>query len=349
MAALAAAMILAVGCGPAATPPAPTAAPAKASEATKAPAAATAAAAQPKASFPEKGKSIMWTVPWGAGGGGDITARAFQPLLEKELGVSITVLNKAGGGGQTGLQEFLTTAKPDGYHIASTHLPNTPASYLDPERKATFALKDFQLVGNMVLDPVVFSVKKGSPYKTLKDLVDAAKANPGKIKLTSAGLMTNSHVAAIQLELAAGIKFAQMFYEQQGEQRAALLGGHADVEFNPVSETAGGVKDGDLIPLAIAAKEPSKYLPDVKTTASQGFPTVAMAAYRAISLPAGTPQDIVDKWVAALEKASKDPVSQAAFDKMNLAAKFMGPKELMTDWVEMEKIVQKIIDDTKKK
>lgn len=339
LALVAAAMVVAVGCSQASPAPPPA----------QAPAAAQPAAAPPAAGFPEKGKVVMWTVPWGAGGGGDITARAFQPLLEKELGVSITVLNKAGGGGQTGLQEFLKSAKPDGYHIASTHLPNTAASYLDPERQATFTLKSFALVGNMVLDPVVFSVKKDGPYKTLKDVVDAAKANPGKLRLTSAGLMTNSHVGAIQLELASGAKFAHMFFEQQGEQRAALLGGHVEVEANPVSETAPGVKDGELLPLGIAAREESKYLPGLKTVISQGYDGVAMAAYRAISLPAGTSPEIVDRWTKALQKAATAPESIEMFDKMTLAAKYMNPQELMADWLEVEKVVQKILDQMKKK
>ena len=288
--------------------------------------------------FPAKGKVITQIVPFGAGGGADITARAVQPWLEKELGVSMPIINKPGGGGQVGFTEFVKTAKPDGYTIVWALLPGTPASYLDPKRQAKFARKDFKLVANVALDPVSIVVKPDSPHKTLKDLVAAAKANPGKIKATSAGVMVTSHVGAIQIELATGVRFAHLFYEQQGEQRAALLGGHADVEFNPVSETAGEITSGQLRALALCDDQPSRYVPQVPTAASQGV-KCSVASVRGIAVPAGTPDKVVAVLANAVRKVLSDPENQKQLDKIKLATRYMAGKEYEAYWAETEKTV----------
>ena len=299
------------------------------------------------AEFPAKGKVITQIVPFGSGGGMDITARAVQPWLEKELGVPMPIINKPGGGGQIGFTEFVKTAKPDGQTLVFVLLPAVPSNYLDPKRKAVFSRKDFKLVANIAIDPVQIMVMPGSPYKTLKDLVAAAKANPGKIKVTSAGLMTPAHVAARRLELETGIKFAHMFYEQQGEQRGALLGGHADAEFNPVSETAGAVISGQLRSLGICDDKPSKFLPNTPTVVSQGY-KATMASARGIALPAGTPDSIVSKMASAVAKVLAVPDNQKALDKLMLSTRFMSGKEYDEYWSDMEKTVKAVLDASEK-
>lgn len=297
--------------------------------------------------FPAKGKVITQIVPFGAGGGADITARAVQPWLEKELGVSMPVINKPGGGGQVGFTEFLKTAKPDGYTIVWALLPGTPASYLDPKRQAKFARKDFKLVANVALDPVSITVKPDSPHKTLQDLVAAAKANPGKVRATSAGVMVTSHVGAIQIELATGVRFGHLFYEQQGEQRAALLGGHADVEFNPVSETAADIVSGQLRALALCDDKPSRYVPQVPTAISQGV-KCSVASVRGIAVPAGTPDKVVAVLAGAVKKVLDNPENQKQLDKIKLATRYMTGKEYEAYWAETEKTVEAGLKATQK-
>jgi tripartite-type tricarboxylate transporter receptor subunit TctC len=298
--------------------------------------------------FPAKGKVITQIVPFGAGGGADITARAVQPWLEKELGVSMPIINKPGGGGQVGFTEFLKTAKPDGYTIVWALLPGTPASYLDPKRQAKFTRQDFKLVANVALDPVSIVVKPDSKFKNLQDLVAAAKAGPGKIRATSAGVMVTSHVGAIQIELATGAKFAHLFYEQQGEQRAALLGGHADVEFNPVSETAAEITSGQLRALALCDGQPSRYVPQVPTAISQGV-KCSVASVRGIAVPAGTPDNVVSALANAVRKVLADPENQKQLDKIKLATRFMAGKEYEEYWAETEKTVAAGLKATQQK
>lgn len=190
MAAALATTLLIGGCTQAAPAPAPTSPP-KAAEPTNAaaPAAAPTQAVAPARAaeapakttdFPTKGKAITLTVPLPAGSSMDIAARVLAPMLEKDLGTPVQVVNKVGAGGQVGLTD-LSLSKPDGYTIAAHALPATITMYLDVERK-TFNRGQLTSLALDNIEPVVISVKKESPFKTLKDAVDAAKANPQKVK-----------------------------------------------------------------------------------------------------------------------------------------------------------------------
>jgi tripartite-type tricarboxylate transporter receptor subunit TctC len=334
-------VLLVAGCGQAAPAPA-----APAAKPTTAPASQPAAA--PAAAYPEKGKVITQIVPYGSGGGADITARTIQPMLEKELGVSMPIINKPGGSGQVGMTDFLTNYKADGYSLVWTLIPGVPASYLDAERKATYTFKDIQLVSNFALDPVALSVKKGSQFKTLKDVVDYAKANPGKIRASSSGLMNTSHVAGVLFEPKAGIKLAHMFFEQQGEQRAALLGGHLEVELNTTSETAPGWKNGELEVLAVFDPEPNTFLPNVPTAKSLGY-DVSMASSRGISMKAGTSMEFVKAIDAAVGRIVKSPENQAQFDKMMLGTRYLSTDDYYKYWAENEAAIKAVLEESKKK
>ncbi len=298
------------------------------------------------ADYPAKGKVITQIVPFGVGGSIDLTARYMQPLLEKELGVPMPIINKVGGAGAVGFLEFLNT-KPDGYTICWVTSPSWTATYMDLQRKPTYGRKDFVLVANVALDPTTVLVRPDSPYKTLKDLVNAAKANPGKIKTTTSNLMSTSHVAGTQLELAAGVKFAYILYDQQGEQRAALLGGHADAEFNTASESAPAVKSGQLRSLAVFDNQPSRFLAGVPTAISQGY-KASFSSVRGIAVKAGTPDSIVNALDAAVRKALANPENQKDLEQKMLTTRYMGPKEYATFWNECEKQVLVALEDVKK-
>ncbi|HTU00459.1 MAG TPA: tripartite tricarboxylate transporter substrate-binding protein, partial [Candidatus Sulfotelmatobacter sp.] len=129
------------------------------------------------AGFPDKNRPIMLVVSYPPGGGTDVTGRLLAPLLEKELGTSVQVLNKPGAGGQVGFTE-ISRSRPDGYTIGYMILPTVITTYLDPSRKAVFSRKSFELLALQDNDPGIIAVKANSPYKSLKDLIDAAKANP---------------------------------------------------------------------------------------------------------------------------------------------------------------------------
>ncbi len=342
VAALAISGLIILGCGQPAAP-APTQAPAK-------PAAAptTAPAAAPKVAYPEKGKVITLNIPWGAGGSTDVTARTLSSDLEKALGVTIQPVNKTGGSSQVGLTEFVKE-KPDGYAMAFTNLPSTHLTYLDPARKAPYALKDFAPIANYIKDPFSMVVSANGKYKTLKDVIDAAKAGPpGTIKVASSGNMSPGHLSTLLLEKAAGVKFATLFFDQQGEQRASLLGGHTDVEVNPQSEVVGAVKSGEVKPIVIFDSQSSKYLPDVPTSDSLGY-KVAITSQRGVSFPAGTSPETVRIVAEAVKKLLEDPAHVKKVEDMYLMPFYQGSADFTKTWQDMEGPVKQLIEEATKK
>ena len=343
-----------VGCSQATPPPAPTSPP-KAAQPTSAPAAPAAqststpaapaqptATPAPKVNFPEKGKTITMIVPWDAGGASDVGMRLLASEMEKVLGVPVQVVNKPGGGTQVGLTE-LTKAKPDGYTIGNTNLPTTQLSYIDPERKAPYGRKDFAPIANQVWDPGAIAVAKDSPFKTLKDLVDAAKANPEKIKASTTGFMVNTHMDLLLFSKAAGVKFAVVHFSGGAPATTALLGGHVDVSCQTAGNYPSQYKSGDVRLLGIMDSQRSKFFPNVPTMKEQGYDVVSGSA-RGLSAPASTPKEIVDILSAAVKKAMDSPDLKAKMDEMALEQRFMDSQQFGALWDDMAANMSPLLD-----
>lgn len=151
--------------------------------------------------------------PYSAGGSTDLHMRALGPLLEKELGISIQVLNKPGAGGQVAPTELAKQTKPDGYTVLVMAFPSGVTVYVDPERQAAFSRKDLQPVAADLAAPFIAVVKPDSPFKTVKDLVDAAKAKPEQVKISVIGILAAPHLAILQLEKLTGAKVAPVHFD----------------------------------------------------------------------------------------------------------------------------------------
>jgi tripartite-type tricarboxylate transporter receptor subunit TctC len=299
------------------------------------------------ANWPEKGKIINYYMPSGSGGFSDIVARTFQPFLEAELGSKIVVLVKPGGAGQVGTTEFLSRSGTDGYTVLQASQMNTPAVYLDPERKTPYGRKDLQLVAKFADVIIGIAVKKGSPYKNLKDLVEAARANPGKIKVTVSGPMNTGDMGLFLLEKVSGVKFAHVIYDNQGEQRAVLLGGHVDAECNPTSELMAAQKSGEIETLGILDSEESEFLPGVKTAEAQGYKAY-ISAGTTLVYKMGTPMEIVNTMAAAVKKAAEKPECQMMFKKMGIVRRVSVGQELTDSWNSTEDLVRTVYADVGK-
>ena len=299
------------------------------------------------AEWPAKDKVLTILAASGAGGGTDMAARAIAQVLEKELGLKVVVVNKGGGGSQIGVTEYMAKAGTDGYMLLAANTPVTISPYMDPDRKATYNLsRDLLMAGGYGFSPCAVAVKKGGKYKSLKDLVADAKANPGKIKGTASGPLVQNDLAMVLLNKVAGINIARMYFDEQGQQRAALLGGHVDAEFNNDFELIAGQKSGEIETLAIWDKEPAKSLPGVPTGESLGFPVYMAAAY-GLGYKTGTPQAIVDKVEAAMLQGLKKPEAAAIFGKIGLNVKAMTGKEYLTYWKGIEAVVGDVIKTSK--
>lgn len=331
------AWLVVAGCSqptPAPTPTKASAAPAQGALPTKAAATQPTAAPANKVDYPAKGKTISLITPFSAGGVTDVSARMLAPLMEKGLGATVEVVNKPGAGSQSGITE-LVKSKPDGYTFGMTNLPTTISLYQDPQRKAIFNLKSFAPIGLYCVDPAGVAVRADSPYKTMKDLIDAAKAKPKTIKVSTAGRSGGPHLAVLETEKVAGVEFAIVHFDGASEGTTALLGGHIDAQFGYLGSWVGHVKNDKIRVLGVMDKQPSKFLPDVKTMESQGYKLYHHNS-RGFSAPAGTPKEIVNIVSGAMKKAMETEELKTKMEQEGVELRYMPPDEFGRYWEGME-------------
>jgi tripartite-type tricarboxylate transporter receptor subunit TctC len=356
---LATSLVLSTACSPAAPAPSPTkpAEPAAAAAPTKPvqaaqPAAPTAEvkAAAPteapkKVDFPVKSKPITIVCPLPAGGSMDIAARVVAALLEKDLGTSVQVVNKVGAGGQVGMTE-LAGSKPDGYTIGAMALPSTTLMYLDPDRKAAFTGTDFVPLGLDNSEPVVVAVKVDSPFKTIKDVVEAAKAKPNQVKSAVSGILVVPHLGALDFMKATETKIGLVHFDGGPPSVAAMLGGHTDMDFEFTGSLWPSIKSGQSRILAVQDKAPYKPLPDVPTAESQGIKSY-MTVARGYAAPKGTPKEIADILSAAIKKAVTTPEYAKKLEELGMLAQYVDPAKMAEFWASQETQVKPLLQMAK--
>jgi len=277
------------------------------------------------ADFPTKPLQLMIAYP--AGGSTDVAARIVASIAEKQLGHPIVVVNRGGAGGQVGWTD-MSRARPDGYYIGYINLPALNTVILDPERKAAFKADAFLPVINQVLDPGIIWVKGDSPYKSLKDLLEAAKRTPNKLSAATTGILSDDHLAILMAEEAfPGAIFRIVHLEGGAAQMTAILGGHIDVAFDNVGSVFRRIRTGEVRALAVMDTQRSRFLPDVPTTPELGFKTVISNSTRGIAVPKGTPAPVVKKLTDAFKKAMEDPDHVKKMEDAGLALKIMVGEE----------------------
>jgi tripartite-type tricarboxylate transporter receptor subunit TctC len=278
-----------------------------------------AAVTQAHAQYPERGLTLI--VPYGAGGGTDVTARLLAKDVEPLLGKPVTVENRAGGGGWVGWGA-LAAAKPDGYTIGYLNVPSMYAGYLDPQYKRKERLESFTPLMNHVIDYNIWTVLADSPFKTVKDVIDAAKAKPDSVTITAFGAGGDDHIAILAMQSATGAKFVVVHHKSTAEGKTAALGGHIQVLAANISEVAEDVKAGKLRVLGVMSAEKSPFLPQAPTFREQGYDQI-WSVTRGIAGPAGLPKDAETKLIAALEKTLNSKDHQDKARKLSLEPKIM--------------------------
>jgi putative tricarboxylic transport membrane protein len=292
--------------------------------------------------FPNKPVQLMVAYP--AGGSTDIAARIVASIAEKALGQPIVVVNKGGAGGQVGWTEFVRQ-RPDGYYICFINLPATNTVILDPDRRAIFTEKDFTPIINQVLDPGVIWVRADSPYKTVQDLIDAAKKAPNTIRAATTGILSDDHLAILMTEEAApGAVFRLVHLEGGAAQFKEIMAGNIDVAFDNVGSITTRVKSGEVRALAVMDDVRSKFLPDVSTMKELGYPTVMSNSTRGIAGPKGMPEPIVAKLRDVLKKAMEDPEHVSKLESQGLAIKIMVGEEYAKYFAEAHAKAKKYTD-----
>jgi tripartite-type tricarboxylate transporter receptor subunit TctC len=228
---------------------------------------------------------------------------------------------------------YVAQAKPDGYTLIWSVLPTLASIYLDPERKSPFKRDSLTPIALYYGAPFAIVVRGESPYKTLKDLVDAAKANPGKLKVGTSGFMATGHFAALAFEKGSDIKIATVNFQGGGPQLTALLGGHIDASTQSMGELMSHKKAGTIRVLAMMSEQRDEHMPDVPTSAEAGFPGIEpIGSDIGLSAPAGTPPEIIQRLSAALKKGTEDPAVKTRMSELGNTLEYMDSKQYVEFW-----------------
>ena len=268
--------------------------------------------AQTASSFPNQ--PVRMVVPYPPGGPTDITARVVAAEMSKTIGQNIVIDNRPGASGMIG-SEMVTKATPDGYTLlanASIHVIN-PSVYPDMRFDA---IKDFTPITQLAQVPLVLVVPANSPIKSVKDLVEYAKANPGKVNFGSAGSASAQHLAGESFKIAAGIQMQHIPYKGSAPALTDLAGGQLQLMFDSMPSATPMINSGKLRAIAVTTTTRAKARPDLPTIAESGFPGFDISTWYAYWAPKGTPADVVEKLAASAAQALKNPEVIAKYEAM---------------------------------
>ena len=251
------------------------------------------------------GRSIEVIVGFAPGGGTDVMVRALGLFLAAEIpGANIVVLNRPGAGGETAYVA-LQSAKPDGYTIGAI---NTPGYLSVPlERKVRYDRTKIRPIARLVDDPTAFVVRQGSPYRSLQDLVEAARRKPGTISVGSSGVGTDDHLGLTLLQAASGTEFIHAPFAGAGLVKNAVLAGHIDVAGLNLGEIGSlGQESPPLRPLAAMGETRWVLMPNVPTFREEGFDMV-MTSERGFAAPRGIPEEVATRLEEAVARVMAKP------------------------------------------
>jgi len=293
------------------------------------------------AAFPDK--PITYQIPFGPGGQSDLEARRQQPLLEKILGVKVIVQYKPGGGGSVGWADLIQQ-KPNGYFISGINIPHI---ILQPLARGNAGYETDQIVPIALFQatPIGLAVLKDSPFKSLDDLVQYAKANPGAVICGGSGTWSGHHIAHLQFGKMAGINMTYIPSKGAADSIAAFLGGHVKAVWANSNDL---VQHADKIRvLAFGTKKPFAPMPDVPTFESLGYKLYA-SIDRGAGAPPGTPADVIKVLENAFLTIARDPKIQEQMLKEGFVPLQMGHDEskayideLVKEWAPVVKEFKK--------
>ncbi len=289
------------------------------------------------AEYPKKPINVI--VPYGAGGDSDLTTRVWADAVEKELGVPVVVINKAGGGGIVGTS-FVANSKKDGYTLINAGLGNM---LVTPNfSKTPYDLSSFTPIIKMTAVPLAIVVAKDSPYKTFEDFVKAAKET--RITQGSWGASSSGTILANIIADQAGYTPKYVHGGTTAESMVSVVGGHIDsaVSFPPAF--GPHVKAGRARALIINQKMDA--YPNVPTFAEKGIKG-SFEGWSGVFAPKGVPQEVVDKLIAATTKVMKDPKVLKAYDNMGAVVDFRNANE--KDWLDGLQVTYDIMKDAASK
>jgi tripartite-type tricarboxylate transporter receptor subunit TctC len=260
------------------------------------------------ASSAEKGfpnQEIEIVVPYAPGGLLDLAFRVISDELSRNFGTPIVIVNKPGGAGMIGT-EYVLHSKPDGYTLLAGQnsiFVLMPATQSDLPYKTS----DFIPIARYANSPNLLLVRKGAPWKTLEELIDYAKKNPGKLACGSGGIATVTHFMLEMLKLDAGLDIQHVPFKGGGPGNTAILGGHIDLLTSTLPTVHALLKSGDLRGLAITSENRNPEFPEIPTFNEKGYPKCSLGLWVGLFAPKGIGKLVAEKISAVLEKTVRTP------------------------------------------
>jgi len=270
-------------------------------------------------------KPIRLIVPLSAGAGADIAARIVAQRMNEHWKFPAIVDNRPGAGGQIGTAAVVK-AEPDGHTLlvqSSSHSANS-AIYRNLPYDPLKDLVDVAILGKT---PYVLVSAGNGPYRSLKALIEAAKAKPGELAFSSAGMGTSTHLAAEYLIGMAGVRMIHVPFKGSPEALQDVLGGRSAFYMAPVNVALGLLKDGKLQALGVSTRTRAEVLPQVPTLAEQGLPDYEVTLWFGLWAPAGTPAAVVQKLNVSINAIVQEPQVREQFARLGMQPAPMKPEE----------------------
>ena len=292
--------------------------------------AAAGAAAFAQAGWPDK--PITMIVPFPPGGVADTVARPVAEALSRELKQPVVVENRVGAGGALGIG-LAARAPADGYTLllSLSSISILPEADKILERKPAYTLNQFKPIARFTADPTVLVVRADAPWKTLADFIADAKKNPGRYNYGSSGNYGTMHVPMEMLKGRAGFRMTHIPYTGAGPAVLALIGGQVDAIASGPSTVVQQIRGGKLRALAHWGDKPLVALPEVPSLKQAGY-AASFAQWSALFVPAGTPDDVVQKLRAAARRAANDPNVIQTINRAGSPIEYQDAPEFQAYW-----------------
>ncbi|MEM1384735.1 MAG: tripartite tricarboxylate transporter substrate binding protein [Pseudomonadota bacterium] len=290
-------------------------------------------------------RPVMMVVSYGAGGATDFQARIVTMTAGNEdaLGQPIAIINKPGAGGRVGWNWFATQAETDGYTLGAYNIPHFIAQSI--KGGVEYSAESFEPIANWGADPAVFVVSKDSEFNSMEDVLAFATENPGKLTFSGAGLFVGHHIAALQLEKAAGVKLAYIPTKGGGAAAMkAVIGGDVMAGVNNLSDAFRAREAGNVKILGVFDLARSDFLPDVPTMKEQELDVDNSSVnFRGIMVPKGTPDAVIEKLAATVPAMFENARVQKRMKAGGSPMHIMTRDEVKAMWAAREETLKELL------
>ena len=270
-------------------------------------------------------RPVLTISPFTAGSANDVVARLVLDQVGQQVGQALVVENRSGGGGIVGVASVVR-AEPDGYTLLLSSASMSSAVVLHSVLPYD-ALRDLVPIAMMGVQPSVLVAAPGKGFKTVAELIGAAKAKPGQLNFASAGIGSASHIAGERFRLAAGLQVQHIPYRGPVEALTDLMTGRVDFYFLPIAAALPLIKQGKVVALAVSTPARTQSLPYVPTIAQAGYPDAEYLFWGGISAPVKTPRAIVEKLNHEVNKALAVPAVEEKLQNLGVQPKPMTPDQ----------------------